>query len=318
MFFLQFHAWPYPALYPGTPSPGYEIVGYDVNVSKNQYSEGDTYSKYEATYKIKRETVGSILKFIAPIFLMSGLAMAALVFPSDEFMTKIELNAIFLLGILFFVQVVSVEIPTTGAMTVFDHVVMLNYIFIVITIGIPAVKWFRTIHVGNRKDDLKKIVNENKRETDLSNYALNSINLQIITLSLKLQELQDPNDPNRKAIISKREKLEGDRDRILGEMEENYGKRHDIHSKTQVDGKYKKEKMSLKWAISDLFRSPKKERVLALTEMNSKKIKEKEIELEKESEDLLKYYHSCNKVAWVLIGSTALIYGYFIWNIVQS
>jgi hypothetical protein len=214
---IQFHVWPYRALEENIPSPGYEIVGYTVKVDDHSYSEGDTFSRYEATFEIQREYIGSILKFITPVFLMSGLAMLALVFPSEEFMTKIELNAIFLLGILFFVQVVSEEIPSTESMTVFDHFVILSYMFIVVTIGIPAAKWVKRTKYEKDKEKLEDDEIDDKRDTDLLYYRLNDVNLQLTLQSIKLL---DRDQDKKEEINRKIKELETERLLIKGKMDE--------------------------------------------------------------------------------------------------
>jgi len=191
---IQFQLWPFRALEPNTSSPGYEIVGYDVVVEDVPYSEGDTFSRYKATFEIQREFVGSILKFIAPILLMSGLAMAALIFPSEEYMTKIELNAIFLLGILFYVQVVSEEIPTTGEMTIFDIIVMMSYSIIVVTMIIPAAKWKkRKVYEINmyRREKWDDFLEEKK----------DSIHSEITFLSIRLNAVKSEDEKH--TIIEK-------------------------------------------------------------------------------------------------------------------
>jgi len=171
---IQFHRWPFTALKPegpppefkigvyDVPSPGYEIGGYNITVDDHTYSEGDTYSRYEATFEVQRMVLGSFLKFIFPIIVMTSLAMSALVYPSDEYLTKIELNAIFLIGIIFFVQVVSEEIPSTGEMTIFDIVNVMSYAIIIVTISIPAWKWKKrrayelNMKKRERWEDMKK------------------------------------------------------------------------------------------------------------------------------------------------------------------
>ena len=100
---VQFHRWPFPVLAEeGVPSPEYKIIDYKISTYNHTYSEGDTYSRYLAEFQIQRDYSGAFLKYLFPIIVMVGLAGAALIFPSEEYMTKIELNAIFLLGILFY------------------------------------------------------------------------------------------------------------------------------------------------------------------------------------------------------------------------
>ena len=170
---IQFHMWPYRGLEPNTPSPGYEIASYDIRVIDHQYSEGDTYSRYEINYKVQRQILDSFLKFILPIMIMSILAISTVLFPSEMYMTKISLNAIFLIGMLFFVQTVQEKIPNIGDMTVFDYVVIMSYGIIVVAIMTPAMKWKR-----RNAYDLEKTKRDDWKDKDRRNHDLNMENLR--------------------------------------------------------------------------------------------------------------------------------------------
>ena len=170
---IQFHMWPYRGLEPNTPSPGYEIASYDIRVIDHQYSEGDTYSRYEINYKVQRQILDSFLKFILPIMIMSILAISTVLFPSEMYMTKISLNAIFLIGMLFFVQTVQEKIPNIGDMTVFDYVVIMSYGIIVVAIMTPAMKWKR-----RNVYDLEKTKRDDWKDKDRRNHDLNMENLR--------------------------------------------------------------------------------------------------------------------------------------------
>ncbi len=170
---IQFHMWPYRGLEPNTPSPGYEIASYDIRVIDHQYSEGDTYSRYEINYKVQRQIPDSFLKFILPIMIMSILAISTILFPSEMYMTKISLNAIFLIGMLFFVQTVQEKIPNIGDMTVFDYVVIMSYGIIVVAIMTPAMKWKR-----RNAYELEKTKRDDWKDKDRRNHDLNMENLR--------------------------------------------------------------------------------------------------------------------------------------------
>lgn len=200
---VQFQRWPFSVLSDeGVPSPEYKITDYSITTIDNKYSEGDTYSRYIADFEIQRDYFGAFLKYIFPIIVMAGLAGAALIFPSEEYMTKIELNAIFLLGILFFVQVIVGEIPAAGGVTIFDAVVILSYLVIMVTIGIPAIKW-KTNRAFERSDaDYDEWKDEDRRKRDLFSGRIEEIQTRMTYLTSKIQitEFSEHNDERVKIL----------------------------------------------------------------------------------------------------------------------
>ena len=171
---IQFHIWPWPGLNrEGVPSPGYKIVAYNLTETDHQYDVGDIYSRYVANFEVERQTLDSFLKFIFPIMIMSILAIATVLFPSEMYMTKISLNAIFLIGILFFVQTVQEKIPNIGDMTIFDYVVIMSYGIIVVVIMTPTMKWKR-----RKAYELDKAKRDDWKDKDRRNHDLNMENLR--------------------------------------------------------------------------------------------------------------------------------------------
>jgi len=146
--------------------------------------------------------LGSFLKFVFPVIIMAGLTLVSLLVPSGEYMTKIEYNAIFFLGILFFVQIVAEEIPATGDMTIFDYVVMMCYATIIVTILTPAIKW----------------KNERKFERDLEDKewwdAEQSAKIEKIESKIQMLEMQkivapqNIQDKIKKQISAKEKEIE--------------------------------------------------------------------------------------------------------------
>jgi hypothetical protein len=188
---IQFQRWPYPVLFSeGVPSPEYEIKNYAISINDHRYSEGDTFSRYTAEFEIQRNVYGAFLKFIFPIIVMASLAGAALIFPSQEYMTKIELNAIFLLGILFFVQVVVEEMPATGEITIFDTVVIMGYLVIIVTMAIPAAKWWKRRKFETDDEDYEEWKDQDRRYHDLHVEKLKSIQLRMTFLVEKIGLLE--------------------------------------------------------------------------------------------------------------------------------
>lgn len=202
---IQFHIWPYPIFVEGTQIPGYEVVGYDVNVEDYQYSEGDEYSRYMAVIDIQRQFVSSFLKYFFPICVMAALSILVMYFPRGEYMTKIELNAIFLLGILFFVQVVAEEVPETGGITIFDILVMMSYAVIIVTILTPARKWKDQREFEKDVEDYEWWENKHKEKIEKKRNTLES------TISyLRIAELLANNKTQIDRLKTEREKLEND------------------------------------------------------------------------------------------------------------
>jgi len=169
---IQFHMWPYVGLMDNAPSPGYEITSYDISIIDLLYSAGDTYSRYEVNYQVQRPVLDSFLKFIFPIMVLSSLSIMTLLYPGETYMTIISLNAIFLLGVLFFVQTAQGRIPDTGDMTIFDIVVIMSYSLFVVAIITPAMKWKRRIAY-----ELRKTKRDDWKEKDKKNHDMNLENL---------------------------------------------------------------------------------------------------------------------------------------------
>jgi len=221
---IQFHRWPYPALELDTPSPGYEIVGYNVTAADYLYSEGDTYSRYIANFEVQREFIGSFLKFIFPILVLSSLAILVMYFPKGEYMTKIELNAIFLLGILFFVQVVVEEIPATGSMTIFDFVVITSYAIMVVAILTPARKWANERSFEKDQEDYEWW--EERHEKEISKIESGIQHLELLLLLTKDKKQKQAIEDKMSEFIKKQKEKESieakkpDRDKIEKEIKE--------------------------------------------------------------------------------------------------
>ena len=186
---IQLHIWPYYGLLkPDIPSPGYKINSYDFTTYDFQRDKGAEYSRYEASYVVERQFLDSFLKFIFPVLVMTGLAVMTLLFPSEQYMTKISLNALFLIGILLFVQTVQEKIPDTGTMTIFDYIVMTSYTVLIVTIASPALKWHRHKAYEDEKKQREMWLDANKRNHDLNLENLRRTEADILFFEDKLTE----------------------------------------------------------------------------------------------------------------------------------
>jgi len=222
---IQFHIWPWDGLFKdGVPSPGYEIVAYNITATDHQYDVGEKYSRFQASFDVQREVFGSVLKFMFPIAVMTGLAVAALVFPSEEYMTKIELNAIFLLGILFFVQIVSEEIPTTGEMTIFDITVVTSYAIIIVTISVPAAKWHQRKKFEDNLEDYEWWDDKDRRFYDLYIEKIKKTEARILLRTVQLSNCKNDQEKSEleleiKTLNEERIKIEQEKETIDSDLE---------------------------------------------------------------------------------------------------
>jgi len=87
----------------------------------------------------------------------------------------------------------------------------------VVTIGIPAAKWYKTDKYEKNIEKLEDDEIDDKRNTDLRYYKLNDINSQITLLSVKILEP----DQNKEEIKKKIAELESEGNKIREELEKN-------------------------------------------------------------------------------------------------
>jgi len=79
------------------------------------------------------------MKFIFPIILLTSLAIMIFWLPG-EFMTKIELNALFLVSAVFFTQLIQLESSYITDFTLYDTVILFSYGVFLFTIVSPAIQ----------------------------------------------------------------------------------------------------------------------------------------------------------------------------------
>jgi len=96
-------------------------------------------SQYIATFTVERSPYGQFLKNIFPVILITSFCLVSFWLPQD-YITKIELNAIFLVTLVFFIQVVMESVPPTGYLTIFDKIMLISYSVMAISILSPAIQ----------------------------------------------------------------------------------------------------------------------------------------------------------------------------------
>ncbi len=117
---------------------GWEITNSSFNVVNSTYDEGiSNYTRYIADYTVERNPLGSFLKLIFPILVVTGVGFVAYVFPKN-FDLQAAL-ALLPLGAIVFLQVNTLEqIPPLGFLTLYDKMMVIVYALIannVIAIG---------------------------------------------------------------------------------------------------------------------------------------------------------------------------------------
>lgn len=111
--------------------PGWEIDQYTLSTTTHTYDEEETTSRFIANYIVERNPLGSFVKNILPVIVIAMLLCITTFWLPKDFMTKIELNVVYLLTLVFYMPIVLDTIPSLGYMTIFDKVVVMGYSVIV-------------------------------------------------------------------------------------------------------------------------------------------------------------------------------------------
>jgi plastocyanin len=95
------------------------------------------------------------LKSIFPIMLMTSLACIVFWLPK-EFMTKIQLNALFLISVVFFTQISQNANSFITYFTNYDTIIISSYIIFLISIAIPAIQ-MKFEKSGKQEEKISKV-----------------------------------------------------------------------------------------------------------------------------------------------------------------
>ena len=97
------------------------------------------YSRITSEIILEKPVDATFLQFVFPIILLSGLAVLVM-FLRIEVFEKVELNAIFLVSMVFYSQFIKFENSFITTFTTFDGIVSVSYAIFLITIVIPGIQ----------------------------------------------------------------------------------------------------------------------------------------------------------------------------------
>jgi len=116
--------------------PGWFMSEPKFEVVENKYGE-ETYSRYVANYIVERSPIGSFLKIIFPIMIVTAVGFVSYLFPKN-FDLQAAL-ALLPLGAIVFLQVSTLDqLPPLGYLTFYDKMMVIVYALIannVVAIG---------------------------------------------------------------------------------------------------------------------------------------------------------------------------------------
>lgn len=109
--------------------PGWFISEPTFTVVENNYSNGDTYSRYIAEYVVERSPLGTFLKMVLPVLIVVGISFVAYIIPRN-YEVVAALALLPLVAIVFLHLDVLDELPPLGYLTIFDKIMIISYAMI--------------------------------------------------------------------------------------------------------------------------------------------------------------------------------------------
>lgn len=140
--------------------PGWETGEYQITVEEYEYDETDIFPRFTAEFAVERSVLGSFVKYIFPVSMITGLSLLIFYIP-ENFTPRIYLTAPLLLSLIYLHQGALDDIPPVGYMTMFDKVMLINYSLFITAIGSLAIQM--KSHVTHNDNDKVKRINNRMR-----------------------------------------------------------------------------------------------------------------------------------------------------------
>ncbi|NND85853.1 MAG: hypothetical protein HKM23_00695 [Nitrosopumilus sp.] len=140
--------------------PGWETGDYQIRVEEYAYDETDQFPRFTAEFVVERSVLGSFVKYIFPVSMITGLSLLIFYIP-DNFTPRIYLTAPLLLLLIYLHQGALDDIPPVGYMTMFDKVMLINYSLFITAIGSLAIQM--KSHVTHSDHKKVKQINDRMR-----------------------------------------------------------------------------------------------------------------------------------------------------------
>ena len=110
--------------------PGWETGEFILSLEDHHYDDDENslyvWSWLNAEYFVERSIIGSTIKYILPISIITGLSLTVFLIRGN-YTPRIYLTAPLLLSLVYLHQGALDEIPPVGYMTIFDKIMTINY-----------------------------------------------------------------------------------------------------------------------------------------------------------------------------------------------
>ena len=131
--------------------PGWQIGEYSISSENHDYGNDEIYSRVIMDIIVERSFVGSTVKNLFPIIMITSLSLLIFWIP-ENFTPRIYLTAPLLLSLVYLHQGALDEIPPVGYMTIFDKIMIINYTLFLNAISSLAIQMrFHITHKDDRK-----------------------------------------------------------------------------------------------------------------------------------------------------------------------
>jgi len=120
---------------PAVSLPGWDITGWNAQVTQHNYALWDTtFSKYVFNIQIQRAGIAAILKTILPAFIIVLVGLLSLLLAPDKIIPRLTLNTGAFTGAVLFHLNMTSSLPPLGYLTLGDRFMLINYVALTLTL----------------------------------------------------------------------------------------------------------------------------------------------------------------------------------------
>jgi len=137
-------------------TPGWTILKPEFSIVEHEYDD-DTYSRFIVEYEVERPFLGTALRTLLPVTIITGISLIIFFIP-ENFTPRIYLTAPLLLALVYLHMSNLSYLPPLGYLTIFDKIMIIYYALFVnsiLTLGIQM-----RIHVTHNDDQKVKMANK--------------------------------------------------------------------------------------------------------------------------------------------------------------
>lgn len=136
--------------------PGWNILEPRFSIIEHEYDD-DTYSRFIVEFVVERPTIGTALRTLLPVTIITGISLIIFFIP-ENFTPRIYLTAPLLLALVYLHISNLNYLPPLGYLTIFDKIIIIYYALFVnsiLTLGIQM-----KLYVTHKDDQKIKRINK--------------------------------------------------------------------------------------------------------------------------------------------------------------